>query len=64
MKQTQFSLVCRLHHEPEPGLGLTGCLEPFTGVDLATIDSATVSALNVMRELAEDAETEVSSLQI
>lgn len=64
MKQTQSSLVCRLHYEPELGPSLTGCVEPFTGVDLSTIDSATVSALNVMRELAEDAETEVSSLQI
>lgn len=39
-------------------------VEPFTGVDLSTIDSATVSALNVMRELAEDAETELFNPQI
>ncbi|EPS97179.1 hypothetical protein FOMPIDRAFT_1032068 [Fomitopsis schrenkii] len=32
-------------------------VDPFTNVDLATIDAATVTALQTMREAAEDAET-------
>ncbi|KAK7472908.1 hypothetical protein VKT23_001015 [Stygiomarasmius scandens] len=32
-------------------------VDPFKGVDLATIDDATVEALQTMREAAEDAET-------
>jgi len=32
-------------------------IDPFKGVDLATIDDATVEALQTMREAAEDAET-------
>lgn len=36
-------------------------VDPFDGQDLATVDDATLDALSVMRELAEDAETEVHS---
>lgn len=31
--------------------------DPFANVDLATVDAATVSAMQTMREAAEDAET-------
>ncbi|KAG8897869.1 hypothetical protein FRC00_003716 [Tulasnella sp. 408] len=39
-------------------------VDPFDGQDLATVDDATVDALSVMRELAEDAETELFNPQI
>ncbi len=32
-------------------------VDPFKGVDLATVDKATLSAVQTMREAAEDAET-------
>jgi hypothetical protein len=38
--------------------------DPFAGTDLATIDSATLSALNTMREAAESAETDEFNTQI
>ncbi|KAG8979877.1 hypothetical protein FRB90_007854 [Tulasnella sp. 427] len=39
-------------------------VDPFSGVDLSKVDAATVTALNVMRELAEDAETQLFNPQI
>ncbi|THV06772.1 hypothetical protein K435DRAFT_825844 [Dendrothele bispora CBS 962.96] len=33
-------------------------VDPFQGVDLATVDDATVEAMQTMREAAEDAETD------
>lgn len=35
-----------------------GHVDPFTNVDLSTVDDATVQAMQTMREAAEDAETE------
>lgn len=43
---------------------LTKFVDPFDGTDLSTISDDTVDALNVMRELAEDAETKLFNPQI
>ncbi|KAG8913589.1 hypothetical protein FRC01_004474 [Tulasnella sp. 417] len=39
-------------------------VDPFAGVDLATISEEDLDALSVMRELAEDAETQLFNPQI
>jgi hypothetical protein len=38
--------------------------DPFKGVDLATVDSATIATMNTMREAAESAETDDFNPQI
>ena len=38
--------------------------DPFDGVDLATVDSDTLDAINTMREAAESAETDQFDPQI
>ncbi|EIN11746.1 hypothetical protein PUNSTDRAFT_131901 [Punctularia strigosozonata HHB-11173 SS5] len=39
-------------------------VDPFDGVDLSTVDSATLDAINTMREAAESAETDQFDPQI
>ncbi|KAG8946675.1 hypothetical protein FRC03_001319, partial [Tulasnella sp. 419] len=39
-------------------------VDPFVGVDLATVDDAILDGMSIMRELAEDAETELFNPQI
>lgn len=39
-------------------------VDPFAGVDLSTVDSATLDAIDTMREAAESAETDQFDPQI
>jgi hypothetical protein len=59
-----FTSEWYLTHGSRPFLKHNCYAAPFAGLDLATVDSATLDAINTMREAAESAETDQFDPQI